>query len=84
MEKLTQEQKEYYAEIWYESRKDFSDFYTEFVEQFRLNLVQCCALKRLCDLVEYHTEIDTKMRINGMTSDEAIKLYKNTKEEQVA
>ena len=62
------------AETFVETMNYYSELYGEFVDTFKLNAVQCLALRKLCDLAEEYSAL--LAQTDGIiTTDEMLKIY---------
>jgi len=68
------ENRTFLAIEWMDAHKAYAKFYKEFVTVFRLNGVQCVALRGLCDRLEYCMKIETEAKAIGITVEEALEI----------
>ena len=72
---LTTVEKTILSEKWVNSCNHYTDFYNEFVKTFNLNLVQCCALNRLCALKGEYAEYTAEAKAAELSIDEMLTIY---------
>lgn len=75
MPNLTKQEKVCLSERFMMSMEMYVDFYGDYIETFNCNYVQATALSHLCDLARDMQKYTMELKSNGITSDEAYKLY---------